>query len=140
VNSDALLFRPDDEVMSCCENVYEEWCPNSKLFGDAGQARRWGDQRGMSGRVMDPAEASRLGMSDWADVVQEVAMPKEIDREGLRRMVAAGAQLVEVLPAEEYAEDHLPQAISIPLRHIDAEGAKVLDKDRAVIVYCWDSA
>ena len=32
-------------------------------------------------------------------------MPREIDREGLRRMVEAGAQLVEVLPAEEYAED-----------------------------------
>jgi len=67
-------------------------------------------------------------------------MPKEIDREELRRMVAAGAQLVEVLPAEEYVEDHLPGAISIPLRHIDAEGTKGLDQNRAVIVYCWDVA
>ena len=67
-------------------------------------------------------------------------MPKEIDREELRRMVAAGAQLVEVLPAEEYAEDHLPGAISIPLRRIDAEGTKGLDKNRPVIVYCWDIA
>ncbi len=67
-------------------------------------------------------------------------MPKEIDRDGLRRMVERGAQLVEVLPAEEYAEDHLPGAISLPLRHVDAEGAKVLDKARPVIVYCWDIA
>ncbi len=67
-------------------------------------------------------------------------MPKELDRDGLRRMVERGAQLVEVLPAEEYAEDHLPGAISLPLRHIDAEGAKVLDKQRPVIVYCWDIA
>jgi rhodanese-related sulfurtransferase len=67
-------------------------------------------------------------------------MPKEIDRDGLRRMVEAGAQLVEVLPAEEYAEDHLPGAISFPLRHIDAEASKVLDKTRPVIVYCWDIA
>ena len=67
-------------------------------------------------------------------------MPKEIDRDGMRRMVERGAQLVEVLPAEEYAEDHLPGAISLPLRHIDAEGAKVLDKQRPVIVYCWDIA
>ncbi len=67
-------------------------------------------------------------------------MPKEIDRDGLRRMVEAGAQLVEVLPAEEYAEDHLPGAISLPLRHIDAEASKVLDKTRPVIVYCWDIA
>jgi hypothetical protein len=34
VNGDAVLFRPDDELMSCCENVYEEWCPNSNLFSD----------------------------------------------------------------------------------------------------------
>jgi rhodanese-related sulfurtransferase len=67
-------------------------------------------------------------------------MPKEIDREELRRMVAAGAQLVEVLPAEEYVEDHLPGAISLPLKHIDAEGSKVLDQSRPVIVYCWDVA
>jgi rhodanese-related sulfurtransferase len=67
-------------------------------------------------------------------------MPKEIDRERLRRMVERGAQLVEVLPAEEYVEDHLPGAISLPLRHIDEVGAKVLDKTRPVIVYCWDIA
>ncbi len=67
-------------------------------------------------------------------------MPKEIDRKGLRRMVEAGAQLVEVLPAEEYAEEHLPGAISLPLRRIDSEASSMLDKNRAVIVYCWDIA
>ena len=67
-------------------------------------------------------------------------MPKEIDRNGLRRMVEVGAQLVEVLPAEEYAEEHLPGAISLPLRRVDAEASSVLDKNRPVIVYCWDIA
>jgi phage shock protein E len=67
-------------------------------------------------------------------------MPKEIDRDEIRRMVESGAQLVEVLPAEEYLEDHLPGAISIPLRRIDIEGTKGLDQNRAVIVYCWDVA
>jgi len=67
-------------------------------------------------------------------------MPSEIGREEMRRKVADGAQLLEVLPAQEYAEDHLPGAISIPLAHIDAEGVKVLEKDRAVITYCWDVA
>ncbi len=67
-------------------------------------------------------------------------MPKEIDREELQRMVAGGAQLVEVLPAIEYAEDHLPGAISLPLGHIDAESTQRLDSNRAVIVYCWDVA
>ncbi len=67
-------------------------------------------------------------------------MPTEIGRNELRTMVDAGAQLVEVLPAEEYAEDHLPGAISLPLSHIDAEGEKRLDRNRPVIVYCWDVA
>jgi alkylmercury lyase len=69
VNANAVLFRPDDELMSCCENVYEEWCPNSNLFADAERAMTWADQRGISGRVMDLAEASKLGADDWAEVV-----------------------------------------------------------------------
>ncbi|HEV2218078.1 MAG TPA: rhodanese-like domain-containing protein [Candidatus Dormibacteraeota bacterium] len=71
---------------------------------------------------------------------REVAMPKEIDRAGLRRMVEVGAQLVEVLPAEEYLEEHLPGAISLPLKRLEADTASVLDKARPVIVYCWDEA
>lgn len=67
-------------------------------------------------------------------------MPKEIDRNGLRKMVEAGAQLVEVLPAEEYVEEHLPGAISLPLKRVDAEAASLLDQNRPVIVYCWDVA
>jgi rhodanese-related sulfurtransferase len=67
-------------------------------------------------------------------------MPREIERAEVRQLLDQGAQLVEVLPAEEFKEDHLPGAISVPLRHIDAEGVSGLDKDRPVIVYCWDTA
>jgi len=67
-------------------------------------------------------------------------MPREVDRNELRRMVEAGAQLVEVLPEEEYAEDHLPKAMSIPLGRLDDEAPTALDRNRAVIVYCWDIA
>jgi rhodanese-related sulfurtransferase len=62
-----------------------------------------------------------------------------IDRGEVERLVAGGAQLVEVLPAEEYAEDHLPGAVSHPLRRLDKE-ATDLDAMRPIIVYCWDSA
>jgi rhodanese-related sulfurtransferase len=65
-------------------------------------------------------------------------MPKTIDREEVRRLLDDGAQLVEVLPVDEYEEDHLPGAISLPLRRIDREAATVLDQSRSVIVYCWD--
>lgn len=67
-------------------------------------------------------------------------MPTEVDRVQLRKLLDGAAQLVEVLPTNEYAEDHLPGAINIPLSHIDAEADKLLDKNRAVIVYCWDVA
>ena len=67
-------------------------------------------------------------------------MPRAVDRDELRQMVEAGAQLVEVLPEEEYAEDHLPRAINIPLRRIDEEASTKLDRKRPVIVYCWDTA
>jgi rhodanese-related sulfurtransferase len=67
-------------------------------------------------------------------------MPREVDRNELRRMVEAGAQLVEVLPEEEYAEDHLPKAVSIPLGRLDDEAPTALDRNRPVIVYCWDIA
>jgi len=67
-------------------------------------------------------------------------MPREIGRAEVRKLLDQGAQLVEVLPAEEFKEDHVPGAISIPLRRIDDEGVGALDKDRPVVVYCWDSA
>lgn len=67
-------------------------------------------------------------------------MPEEIDRSTLQRMMASGVQLVEVLPAEEYTEDHLPGAIGIPLKRIEADAPSMLDRNRPVVVYCWDAA
>jgi rhodanese-related sulfurtransferase len=67
-------------------------------------------------------------------------MPQDIDREGVRKLIAGGAQIVEVLPAREFEEDHLPGAISLPLRRLETEARDALDPARAVIVYCWDSA
>ena len=67
-------------------------------------------------------------------------MPREIDREEVRRLAARGAQVVEVLPAEEYREDHLPGAINLPLRKLEAEARDRLDPERPVVVYCFDSA
>jgi phage shock protein E len=67
-------------------------------------------------------------------------MPGEIRRDEVRRLVDRGAQLVEVLPSPEYEEDHLPGAIHLPLRQIETRAVEVLDRERAVIVYCWDTS
>lgn len=66
-------------------------------------------------------------------------MPESINLSGLKRLLERGAQLVEVLPAAEYAEEHLPGAVNIPLKTLDADSAKQLDRDRPVVVYCYDS-
>jgi rhodanese-related sulfurtransferase len=66
-------------------------------------------------------------------------MATGIDNERLRELLADNAQLVEVLPEQEYAEEHLPGAINIPLKKLDASTTASLDRERPVIVYCWDS-
>jgi rhodanese-related sulfurtransferase len=67
-------------------------------------------------------------------------MPREIGREDVQKLVAEGAQLAEVLQAEEYEEEHLPGAIHLPLRRIETDADSLLDRTRPIVVYCWDSA
>ncbi len=65
-------------------------------------------------------------------------MPTDIDRNALRRLGADGAQLVEVLPPAEYEEEHLPGAISVPLRRLNADTVSTLRRDVPIITFCWD--
>ncbi len=66
-------------------------------------------------------------------------MPVEINRGQVQRLVAEGAQLVDVLPGDEYASEHVSGAISLPLKTLDATTVARLDQNRPVIVYCWDT-
>ena len=66
-------------------------------------------------------------------------MPTQIGRDQVRRLLEAGAQLVDVMPAREYSKAHLPGAISIPLTRLDRATTAALDRDRPVVVYCFDS-
>jgi phage shock protein E len=66
-------------------------------------------------------------------------VPTEVDLEQLDRLLAAGAQLAEALPEEDYRKAHLPGAISLPLRELTVERAEALDRGRPVVAYCWDS-
>ena len=65
-------------------------------------------------------------------------MPEDIGLEDMRRLVDGHAQVVEVLPAREYDEEHVPGAVSLPLKSLDEATAARLDKHRPVVVYCWD--
>ncbi len=66
-------------------------------------------------------------------------MPTAVFRDHVRRLVEdEGVQLVEVLPREEYEEEHLPGAINIPLKELNRETTAQLRRDAPVIVYCHD--
>ena len=67
-------------------------------------------------------------------------MPTPIDRDELQRLLAdEQAQIVEVLPPDEYEDEHLPGAINIPLKTLDRDTTTQLDRERPVIVYCYDT-
>jgi rhodanese-related sulfurtransferase len=64
-------------------------------------------------------------------------MTRSVDTEEVRRLLAAGAQLVDVLPAETFRQEHLPGAVNVPLAEIDTAPER-LDPVRPVIAYCYD--
>jgi rhodanese-related sulfurtransferase len=66
-------------------------------------------------------------------------MPTPIDRHEVQRLLAAGpAQLVDVLAEVEFEDEHLPGAINIPLKELNADTARQLKRDQPAIVYCHD--
>ena len=67
------------------------------------------------------------------------AVATSLHRDDVGRLAAGGAQLLEVLPAAEYDEEHLPGALSIPLKALAPDTVAKLDPSRPVIVYCWDA-
>jgi rhodanese-related sulfurtransferase len=68
-------------------------------------------------------------------------MPQQIhDRREVQALIDRGAQVVEVLPREEFDEDHLPGAIHLPLPAIEDDARRRLDAHAPIVVYCWDSA
>ena len=63
-------------------------------------------------------------------------MVTAINRTELLRLLAdEEGQLIDVLPDREYADSHIPGAISIPLRRLTAETVTDLRRDKPVVVY-----
>ena len=86
---------------------------------------------------------SRLAAGKSAPPIREAmkgdyVMPTAITRDDVRALLARGAQLVDVLPTEEYADEHVQGAINLPLKTLTAASTAQLRRDRAVIVYCHD--
>ncbi len=66
-------------------------------------------------------------------------MFQSVDRERVRQLVEEGAQLVEVLEPKQYRAAHLAGAISIPAWELTRARAEELDRNRPVVVYCFDT-
>ena len=66
-------------------------------------------------------------------------MFESVSRERVRQLVDEGAQLVEVLERRQYRLAHLPGAVHIPAWELTRERADELDRERPVVVYCFDN-
>ena len=66
-------------------------------------------------------------------------MFESVSRERVRQLVDEGAQLVEVLERRQYRLAHLPGAVHLPAWELTRERADELDRERPVVVYCFDN-
>lgn len=63
-------------------------------------------------------------------------MPTPITRHEVQRLMQdEDALLVEVLPVQEYEDEHIKGAINIPLKRLDRESTGALSKGQPIIVY-----
>ena len=65
-------------------------------------------------------------------------MSNRIDAVDATQLLTQGAQLVDVLPASIFVQEHLPGAVSLPLDTLTSASVEVLDRLRPVVVYCFD--
>jgi rhodanese-related sulfurtransferase len=62
---------------------------------------------------------------------------RTVETDEVEDLAARGAQLVEVLPRDDYLREHLAGAVSVPLDEIE-RAPQQLDRERPVVVYCFD--
>jgi phage shock protein E len=67
--------------------------------------------------------------------------PTSKDPAAARELIAAGAVVIDVRTADEYADAHLSQAINIPVQELPGRIAEIDalvagDRTRPIVVYC----
>jgi rhodanese-related sulfurtransferase len=65
-------------------------------------------------------------------------MSSRTDVIGAKRLLADGAQLVDVLPASIFEQEHLPGAMNVPLETLTTDTVLDLDRGAALVLYCFD--
>jgi rhodanese-related sulfurtransferase len=61
-----------------------------------------------------------------------------VDHREVLKIIAAGGQVVDVLPTHEYRSAAIRGAIHLPLARLLRDAKRVLDKSRPVVVCCRD--
>ena len=63
-------------------------------------------------------------------------MPTAITRHEVRKLMQEEeAVLIEVLPSQEYEDEHIAGAVNISLKQLNAGSTAGFDRDRPVVVY-----
>jgi rhodanese-related sulfurtransferase len=65
-------------------------------------------------------------------------MATRVDLDRMLELVGTDANLVDVLPATQFREVHIPGARNLPLATMRPELLDDLDRRRAIVVYCFD--
>ena len=78
-----------------------------------------------------PAAAADAGASTLASVA-----PGVVDGATARRLVAAGARLVDVRTQQEFDAGHVAGAVLIPYDQIAARASELGAKDAPIVLYC----
>lgn len=74
----------------------------------------------------------------WVGSLAEMRHPADVYAD-----IAAGTPGLVVVDAryrEVFAREHLPGAINLPVREIDASSTATLSRDALYVVYCWNES
>lgn len=115
--------------------------PNARSFESDGYALHIPhvSPRRIRGRPPNqPRPVRRRAWSRRHDQPGKPVMSTPITLTQLQRLRAGGAQIVEVLPEDEYRWAHVPGALNIPLKELDPSSTARLDRTRDIVVYCHD--
>jgi len=58
----------------------------------------------------------------------------------VEQKIKAGAVIVDVRSQDEFADEHFPKALNIPVNELSARAAEIGSKDKPVVLYCASGA
>jgi phage shock protein E len=76
-----------------------------------------------------------IAMLGWFLLGSSASHPR-IEGTQARRLVEGGAKLVDVRSIDEFAAQHLPAAVNIPVQQLSERLQELEPKDQSIVLYC----